>query len=63
MSTVNIVNIAISIMIYIGLNYEVMLGKGSKKKNIWKIPYRVPSYGKNSFILFLRLDHFFENFF
>ena len=28
MSTVNIVNIAISIMIYIGLNYEVMLGKG-----------------------------------
>ena len=31
MSTVNIVNIAISIMIYIGLNYEVMLGKGSKK--------------------------------
>ena len=45
---------------------RIPLGKGSKKKKLWKIPYRVltppPGYGKKIFIFFLKLDHFLRTF-
>ena len=45
---------------------RIPLGKGSKKKkNLWKIPYRVltpPWLWKNFFIFFLKLDHFLRTF-
>ena len=46
--------------------YIYLLGKGSKKNQLWKIPYRVltppPGYGKFFFIFFLKLDHFLRTF-
>ena len=41
------------------------LGKGSKKNQLWKIPYRVltpPLVMEKKFIFFLKLDHFLRTF-
>ena len=44
----------------------LLLGKDSKKNQLWKIPYRVltppPGYGNFFYFFFLKLDHFLRTF-